>query len=583
MHVMSKCRGAMKPTSAGEKWAHVSCALWIPEVSIGCPEKMEPVVTKISQIPASRWALICTLCRERVGACIQCSVKQCKTAYHVTCAFENGLEMEMKTTAIDSSEEGVKMQSFCNKHSSKDAETEVDEHNARLQKIRSLEAQFHKYVNVKDTVDLHNIDRDVVDFINYYWVLRRRAKFNKPLLITKCDEANLLIKQHENRLYSRLKMFVHLRQDLERVRNLCYMVSKREKIKEEVLKSRVGEQLFEKIYCSDPVEDAKEEKTNKNSLPKPPNPYAKSYINSMHTRSRRRTTSQNMAESGNEHCESENNEMPTLVKCKSEENLSSNDTKNKQETPSFTHSPFVIKIESKKDDKEQNSSVVKQEVETLNEEKNVTEKKDSPERDQSKKPEQLCDLDMSKISSENLTVKTKKLICENETSNDKNSLCLSDKENINALNPIKIKKTRSQTDSRHPELKNNIHELSNPKLELFDDENSLNSTPDLNSPERRNFRLDRRSTRYQMRSRRCSSDVLEHDELPSKSIELVEAQIALSSPIINSHSPSSNNIEKLTLVPEINSRTDESSPSDNSPVLTPKRGRVGLVKLCNQK
>lgn len=44
-----------------------------------------------------------------------------------------------------------------------------------------------------------------------------QAKFNKPLLIAKCDEANLLIKQHENLLYSRLKMFVHLRQDLERV------------------------------------------------------------------------------------------------------------------------------------------------------------------------------------------------------------------------------------------------------------------------------------------------------------------------------------------------------------------------------
>jgi len=44
-------------------------------------------------IQQSRWALICVLCRERVGACIQCSVKTCKTAYHVTCAFKHGLEM----------------------------------------------------------------------------------------------------------------------------------------------------------------------------------------------------------------------------------------------------------------------------------------------------------------------------------------------------------------------------------------------------------------------------------------------------------------------------------------------------------
>ena len=40
----------MKSTKSGSKWAHVSCALWIPEVSIGDVEKMEPI-TKISCIP----------------------------------------------------------------------------------------------------------------------------------------------------------------------------------------------------------------------------------------------------------------------------------------------------------------------------------------------------------------------------------------------------------------------------------------------------------------------------------------------------------------------------------------------------
>ncbi|XP_043530141.1 protein Jade-1 isoform X2 [Chiloscyllium plagiosum] len=62
--------GAMKPTRSGTKWVHVSCALWIPEVSIGCPEKMEPI-TKVSHVPASRWALVCSLCTEKTGACIQ--------------------------------------------------------------------------------------------------------------------------------------------------------------------------------------------------------------------------------------------------------------------------------------------------------------------------------------------------------------------------------------------------------------------------------------------------------------------------------------------------------------------------------
>lgn len=37
---------------------------------------------------------MCALCKERVGACINCAVKSCKTAYHVTCAFKRGLEMK---------------------------------------------------------------------------------------------------------------------------------------------------------------------------------------------------------------------------------------------------------------------------------------------------------------------------------------------------------------------------------------------------------------------------------------------------------------------------------------------------------
>uniref|UniRef100_UPI0030131EA4 Histone H3.1,Protein Jade-1 n=1 Tax=Homo sapiens TaxID=9606 RepID=UPI0030131EA4 len=105
--------GAMKPTRSGTKWVHVSCALWIPEVSIGSPEKMEPI-TKVSHIPSSRWALVCSLCNEKFGASIQCSVKNCRTAFHVTCAFDRGLEM--KTILAENDE--VKFKSYCPKHSS---------------------------------------------------------------------------------------------------------------------------------------------------------------------------------------------------------------------------------------------------------------------------------------------------------------------------------------------------------------------------------------------------------------------------------------------------------------------------------
>lgn len=40
------------------------------QVSIGSPEKMEPI-TKVSHIPSSRWALVCSLCNDKFGASIQ--------------------------------------------------------------------------------------------------------------------------------------------------------------------------------------------------------------------------------------------------------------------------------------------------------------------------------------------------------------------------------------------------------------------------------------------------------------------------------------------------------------------------------
>lgn len=48
------------------------------------------------------------LCKEKGGACIQCSVKSCKTAYHVTCGFRHSLEMKA-IVEDEHSEDGVKL------------------------------------------------------------------------------------------------------------------------------------------------------------------------------------------------------------------------------------------------------------------------------------------------------------------------------------------------------------------------------------------------------------------------------------------------------------------------------------------
>ncbi len=68
-----------------------------------------PVVEpKIFIAQPSRWSLVCVLCKERMGSCIQCSVKTCKTAYHVTCAFRHNLEMRA-IIEDENAEDGVKL------------------------------------------------------------------------------------------------------------------------------------------------------------------------------------------------------------------------------------------------------------------------------------------------------------------------------------------------------------------------------------------------------------------------------------------------------------------------------------------
>ncbi|PWN39676.1 hypothetical protein IE81DRAFT_294537, partial [Ceraceosorus guamensis] len=76
--------GAFKQTTQG-KWAHLLCAVWIPETGVSNPVYMEPI-DSVERIPKARWKLQCYLCQHRTGACIQCDNKHCFTAFHVTCA-----------------------------------------------------------------------------------------------------------------------------------------------------------------------------------------------------------------------------------------------------------------------------------------------------------------------------------------------------------------------------------------------------------------------------------------------------------------------------------------------------------------
>nr|XP_020452630.1 lysine-specific demethylase 4C-like [Monopterus albus] len=89
--------GALKKTQ-NDKWAHVMCAVALPEARFSNEVKRSPIDT--SSIPMQRYKLKCIYCRNRcagkrhAGACIQCSCGRCPTSFHVTCAHAAGVIME---------------------------------------------------------------------------------------------------------------------------------------------------------------------------------------------------------------------------------------------------------------------------------------------------------------------------------------------------------------------------------------------------------------------------------------------------------------------------------------------------------
>lgn len=155
----------------------------------------------------------------------QCSVKNCTIPFHVTCAFEHSLEMK---TILDEGDE-VKFKSFCLKHSkSKSGETglsparskpsaEVGKGGQRAQRLQELEEEFCSMIQLDELANSLSLSEYLVDFIYQYWKLKRKVSFNKALLPPKEDEENLVLRPQEDSIHTRMRMFMHLRQDLERV------------------------------------------------------------------------------------------------------------------------------------------------------------------------------------------------------------------------------------------------------------------------------------------------------------------------------------------------------------------------------
>ncbi|XP_021773922.1 protein Jade-1-like [Chenopodium quinoa] len=102
-------KGAMKPTSDG-RWAHIVCALLVPEVFFGDPEGRDGI--DCSKIPKKRWRDRCYLCKQTKGCAIECSEPKCPLAFHVTCGLQEDLTIELK----EGKNTGGIVAGFCKKH-----------------------------------------------------------------------------------------------------------------------------------------------------------------------------------------------------------------------------------------------------------------------------------------------------------------------------------------------------------------------------------------------------------------------------------------------------------------------------------
>ncbi|XP_061614116.1 protein AF-10 isoform X3 [Phyllopteryx taeniolatus] len=126
--------GALKRTDNGG-WAHVVCALYIPEVEFANVSTMEPIV--LQSVPHDRYNKTCYICEDQgreskaaTGACMTCNKHGCRQAFHVTCAQFAGLLCEEQGSDADN----VKYCGYCKYHHSKLKHKERDRHKPKHKK-----------------------------------------------------------------------------------------------------------------------------------------------------------------------------------------------------------------------------------------------------------------------------------------------------------------------------------------------------------------------------------------------------------------------------------------------------------------
>lgn len=228
--------GALKPTNVAGKWGHVSCAMWLPETYFENPETMEPIMG-FDKVIAERWNLKCSVCNQRnVGPCIQCTLRHCGRAFHVSCGLTAGLHMCIKEDSSKGA--GVSLVALCPKHSR--AHFSATEH-SRIISLRKRRRSSPASMNGMDQgqkpshSNLHNNEDPV-----YTHVSDEGKKHDGG------NTSNFSALESGDDIWLHLKRLKKLHHNLEEARTLCDLVRKREHLKRGLIliASKVYNQQF---------------------------------------------------------------------------------------------------------------------------------------------------------------------------------------------------------------------------------------------------------------------------------------------------------------------------------------------------
>lgn len=241
--------GAFKQTVFGD-WAHLLCAIWIPETRVANEVFMEPI-TGSDKIPKQRWKLKCSICGIREGACIQCTKNSCFLAFHTTCARKERLLMPMKSS--QGSEPGT-LACYCEKHLPKEQQDarlkalaqdgQMTSPNSKLSKSARAYAKTYKtgpplvphiiVERILNYITKVNVRKknEFVYMVCRYWSLKREARRGAPLLkrlhLEPWTASNAGKVQTEEEKTVKLDHLKLLRRDLESVRELTLQTRRRE-------------------------------------------------------------------------------------------------------------------------------------------------------------------------------------------------------------------------------------------------------------------------------------------------------------------------------------------------------------------